>query len=122
LEVGSGRGRGQKRTRGNAHHVTFDKVKPERYFLNTLVEAVHTLFGIREDNVRFLVVACQHALLPHPKKRKEKLRQPNEARMNKEAVGNSGGNRVMMKNVRNDYGASVLENEENAAYSLSELS
>jgi hypothetical protein len=37
-------GTGRKRTRSNAHHVTFDKVKPERHLLNTLVKAVHTLF------------------------------------------------------------------------------
>jgi len=61
-------GTGRKRTRSNAHHVTFDKVKPERHLLNTLVKAVDTLFGIREDNVRFLVVACQHALFPTKKK------------------------------------------------------
>jgi hypothetical protein len=68
-------GTGGKRTRGNAHHVTFDKVKPERHLLNALVGAVDTLFRIREDNVRFLVVACQHALFPTPQKR---LSQPNE--------------------------------------------
>jgi len=32
-------------------HVTFDKVQPERHLLDTLVYAVDTLFGIREDNV-----------------------------------------------------------------------
>jgi hypothetical protein len=52
----------KKRTRGNVHHVTFDEVKPERHLLNTLVKAVHTFFGFREDNVGFLVVACEYAL------------------------------------------------------------
>ena len=64
---GSKWGQGGERTRINAHHVTFDKVKPERHLLDTLVNAVYTLFGIGEDNVGFLVVACQHALFPHPK-------------------------------------------------------
>lgn len=61
LEVESG-DRAEKEHAANAHHVTFDKVKPERHLLNTFVNAVDTLFGIREDNVGFLVVACQHAL------------------------------------------------------------
>lgn len=59
LKVGNG-----ERAEKNAHHVTFDKVKPERHLLNSLVNAVDTLFRIREDNVGFLVVACQHALFP----------------------------------------------------------
>jgi len=52
----------------NAHHVTFDKIKPEWHLLDTLVYAVDTFFGIREDNVGFLVIACQYALAPAKKK------------------------------------------------------
>jgi quinol-cytochrome oxidoreductase complex cytochrome b subunit len=48
----------ERRRRRNAHHVTFDKIKPEWYFLDTFVYAVDTFFGIRQDNVGFLVVAC----------------------------------------------------------------
>jgi hypothetical protein len=72
------------RTGSNAHHVAFDKVKPKRHLLNTLIKAVDTLFGIREDNVGFLVVACQHPLFNSPprKKQKETRRQQNEERRN----------------------------------------
>ena len=101
--------------RGNAHHVTFDKVKPERHLLNTLVKAVHTLFGIREYNVGFLVVACQHALLPPRQKNKFGVSQ-NELIRNKEEKGDRG-NEGNGEKIRNDYSASVLENEEHAAYS-----
>ena len=99
--------------RGNAHHVTFDKVKPERHLLNALVKAVHTLFGIREDNVGFLVVACQHALFPHPKEAFESAKQTNKKQERKGRWGNEGND----KKIRNDYSASVLENKEHAAYS-----
>jgi hypothetical protein len=51
----------RKRTR-NAHHVALDKVKSEGHLLDTLVYAVDTLFGIGEDNVGFLVIACEYAL------------------------------------------------------------
>jgi hypothetical protein len=47
----------RNRTR-NAHHVTFDKIEPERHFLDTLVYTVDTFFRIREYNIGFLVVAC----------------------------------------------------------------
>lgn len=46
----------------DAHHVAFDKVKSEGHLLDTLVYTVDTLFGIGEDNVGFLVVACEYAL------------------------------------------------------------
>jgi len=42
-------------------HVAFDKVKAEWHLLDTLVHAVDTLFGIGEDNVGFLVIACEYA-------------------------------------------------------------
>lgn len=51
----------RKRTR-NAHHVAFDKIESERHLLDSLVYAVDTLFGVREDNVGFLVIACEYAL------------------------------------------------------------
>lgn len=55
---------GKERAARHAHHVTFDKVQPEGHLLDTFVYAVDTFFGIGEDNVGFLVIACQHTLEP----------------------------------------------------------
>jgi hypothetical protein len=91
----------RKRTR-NAHHVAFDKIKPERHLLDSLVYAVDTLFGVREDNVGFLVVACEYAL--------DTLISQMNGWMTWWETGKEGE-----KKVRNDYSASVLENEEHTA-------
>lgn len=50
------------RERRNAHHITLDKVEAKRYLLDALVDAVHALFRIRQDDVGFLVVTREHAL------------------------------------------------------------
>jgi len=42
-------------------HVTFDEVEPQGYLLDALIRAVNAFFGIGEDDVRFLVIACEDA-------------------------------------------------------------
>jgi hypothetical protein len=41
----------------HSHCITLDEIQPQWLLDDTLLDAVYPLFGIREDNIGFLVIA-----------------------------------------------------------------
>lgn len=47
---------------GDTHHLALDEVEAKGDLLDAVVDAVDALLGVGEDDVGFLVKACQSAL------------------------------------------------------------
>jgi hypothetical protein len=45
-----------------SHHISFDQIEPQWDLFDALVYAVDSLFGVRQDDIGFLVESCQSSL------------------------------------------------------------
>lgn len=68
-KVGHGRDRYNKEE--HLHHVPFHKIKTQWDFLDTFLEAVNTLGGIRQNDIRPLIEPSQRPLLRLTQRRQD---------------------------------------------------